>query len=93
MNVDLEQMSYPLRQLMSPLKGSSTWSIGRATSCCTSDVGNLFRHRVDRRLIEQMTNGADHLFDAKRQTHLYYYSFSNPDWFVIMPSAMPGSRR
>lgn len=33
--------------------------------------------------LEQMTNGADHLFDAKRQTHLYYYSFSNPDWFVI----------
>lgn len=83
MNVDLEQMSYPLRQLMSPLKGEF-YLVDRAGDILLhSDVGNLFRHRVDRRLIEQMTNGADHLFDAKRQTHLYYHSFSNPDWFVI----------
>lgn len=83
MNVDLEQMSYPLRQLMSPLKGEF-YLVDRAGDILLhSDVGNLFRHRVDRRLIEQMTNGADHLFDAKRQTHLYYHSFSNPDWFII----------
>ncbi|MFM5652498.1 diguanylate cyclase domain-containing protein [Aeromonas caviae] len=83
MNVYLEQMSYPLRQLMSPLKGEF-YLVDRAGDILLhSDVGNLFRHRVDRRLIEQMTNGADHLFDAKRQTHLYYHSFSNPDWFVI----------
>ncbi|MFM4708783.1 diguanylate cyclase domain-containing protein [Aeromonas caviae] len=83
MNVDLEQMSYPLRQLKSPLKGE-VFLVDRAGDILLhSDVGNLFRHRVDRRLIDQMTNGADHLFDAKRQTHLYYHSFSNPDWFVI----------
>ena len=63
-----------------PPGGSSTWSIGRATSCL--GCGNLFRHRVDRRLIEQMTNGADHLFDAKRQT-TSTTSFSQPNWFVI----------
>ncbi|MBP4068787.1 diguanylate cyclase [Aeromonas sp. MaB10011B] len=83
MDVDLEQMSYPLRQLMSPLKGEF-YLVDRAGDILLhSDVGNLFRHHVDNGLIEQMTNGADHLFDAKRQTHIYYYSFSNPDWFII----------
>ena len=64
MNVDLEQMSYPLRQPHGPLKGEF-YLVDRAGDILLhSGCGNLFRHRVDRRLIEQMTNGADHLFDA-----------------------------
>ena len=48
-----------------------------------SNVGNLFRRQLAPQLIAQMTNGADHLYDAEHQTHVYYYAFSNPDWFAI----------
>lgn len=30
-----------------------------------------------------MTSGEGHLFDPKSKTWYYYYSFTNPDWFVI----------
>jgi diguanylate cyclase (GGDEF)-like protein len=46
-------------------------------------VGNLFRRQLAPQLIAQMTNGADHLYDAEHQTHVYYFAFSNPDWFAI----------
>jgi diguanylate cyclase (GGDEF)-like protein len=83
MDVDLEQMSYPLRQLMSPLKGSFCMVDRDGDILLHSDIGNLFHQYLDPKLIEQMTNGSGHVFDKKHQTHIYYYSFSNPDWFVI----------
>lgn len=83
MDLNLEHLSYPLRQLKSPLKGEF-YVVDRAGDILLhSDVSNLFRHSVDPALINKMTNGADHLFDEKTQSHVYYYCFSNPDWFVI----------
>ncbi|MGY3901758.1 sensor domain-containing diguanylate cyclase [Aeromonas lusitana] len=83
MDLNLEHLSYPLRQLKSPLKGEF-YVVDRAGDILLhSDVSNLFRHSVDPALIGKMTNGEDHLHDPQTQTHVYYYSFSNPDWFVI----------
>ena len=33
--------------------------------------------------MDKMTSGEGHLFDPKSKTWYYYYSFTNPDWFVI----------
>ncbi|MGY6036793.1 sensor domain-containing diguanylate cyclase [Aeromonas sp. AE23HZ002T15] len=83
MDLNLEHLSYPLRQLKSPIKGEF-YVVDRAGDILLhSDVSNLFRHSIDPALIGKMTNGEDHLHDPQTRTHLYYYSFSNPDWFVI----------
>ncbi|MEG0009351.1 MAG: diguanylate cyclase [Aeromonas sp.] len=83
MDLNLEHLSYPLRQLKSPIKGEF-YVVDRAGDILLhSDVSNLFRHSIDPALIGKMTNGEDHLYDQQTQTHVYYYSFSNPDWFVI----------
>lgn len=83
MDLNLEHLSYPLRQLKSPLRGEF-YVVDRAGDILLhSDVSNLFRHSIDPVLIGKMTNGEDHLHDRQSRTHFYYYSFSNPDWFVI----------
>lgn len=33
--------------------------------------------------MDKMTSGEGHLYDRKSKTWYYYYSFTNPDWFVI----------
>lgn len=83
MDLNLEHLSYPLRQLKSPLKGEFYLVDRGGDILLHSDVTNLFRHSIDPALIGKMTNGADHLYDPLTQSHVYYYSFSNPDWFVI----------
>ena len=83
MELDLEQMSHPLRLLKSPLKGEFYLIARTGDTLLHANVGNLFHRQLAPRLIAQMTNGADHLYDAEHQTHVYYYAFSNPDWFAI----------
>ncbi|MGE6109091.1 sensor domain-containing diguanylate cyclase [Aeromonas sobria] len=83
MDLNLEHLSYPLRQLKSPVRGEFHLVDRAGDTLLHSDVGNLFKRHVEPSLIKQMTNGAGHLFDAERQAHVYYYSFSNPDWFAI----------
>lgn len=83
MDLNLEHLSYPLRQLKSPIKGEF-YVVDRAGDILLhSDVSNLFRNSISPALISKMTNGEDHLYDHQTRTHVYYYSFSNPDWFVI----------
>lgn len=33
--------------------------------------------------MDKMTSGEGHLYDKKSNAWYYYYSFTNPDWFVI----------
>jgi hypothetical protein len=35
------------------------------------------------KLMDKMTSGEGQLYDTNSDTWYYYYSFTNPDWFVI----------
>ncbi len=48
-----------------------------------SDPGALFKPFVSDELMDKMTSGEGQLYDTKSDTWYYYYSFTNPDWFVI----------
>ena len=47
------------------------------------DTGVLFKQYVSEALMDKMTSGEGHLYDKKTDARYYYYSFTNPDWFVI----------
>jgi diguanylate cyclase (GGDEF)-like protein len=47
-----------------------------------SDPGALFKPFVSDELMDKMTSGEGQLYDPRSDTW-YYYSFTNPDWFVI----------
>lgn len=47
------------------------------------DTGALFKQYVSEALMDKMTSGEGHLHDKKSNARYYYYSFTNPDWFVI----------
>lgn len=48
-----------------------------------SDPGALFKPFVRDELMDKMTSGEGQLYDPGSDTRYYYYSFTNPDWFVI----------
>lgn len=48
-----------------------------------SDPGALFKPFVRDELMDKMTSGEGQLYDPGSDTWYYYYSFTNPDWFVI----------
>ncbi len=47
-----------------------------------SDPGALFKPFVRDELMDKMTSGGAALRSRERHRY-YYYSFTNPDWFVI----------
>lgn len=46
-------------------------------------TGALFKPYVSEALMDRMTSGEGQLYDAVTDGWYYYYSFTNPDWFVI----------
>lgn len=47
------------------------------------DTGALFKQYVSEALMDKMTSGEGPSFRPQSKTRYYYYSFTNPDWFVI----------
>lgn len=47
------------------------------------DPGALFKPYVSSTLMDSMTSGEGQLYDADKDVWYYYYSFTNPDWFII----------
>jgi diguanylate cyclase (GGDEF)-like protein len=47
------------------------------------DTGALFKPYISEALMEKMTSGEGQIYDGASDTWYYYYSFTNPDWFVI----------
>lgn len=47
------------------------------------DTGALFKTYVSAELMDKMTSAEGQLYDEEHKAWYYYYSFTNPDWFVI----------
>ncbi|MGU3416494.1 diguanylate cyclase domain-containing protein [Enterobacteriaceae bacterium C34A] len=82
-HLDLALMGSTLRKMQSPVQGQY-YVVNRAGEAVLHpDTGELFRQLVSPSLMAKMTNGEGAVYDKQRDTWYYYYSFTNPGWFVI----------
>lgn len=82
-HLDLTSMGYTLRQMVAPVQGEFFVVERDGAVVLHPDTGALFKPYVSEALMDKMTSGEGHLFDPKSKSWYYYYSFTNPDWFVI----------
>lgn len=80
-HLDLTSMGYALRQMVAPV--GEFFVVDRDGKVVLHpDTGALFKQYVSKTM-SRMTSGEGHLYDPDTQDWYYYYSFTNPDWFVI----------
>ncbi|MEH0888469.1 diguanylate cyclase [Enterobacter sp. UNJFSC 003] len=82
-HLDLTSMGYTLRQMVAPVQGEFFVVERDGAVVLHPDTGALFKPYVSESLMDKMTSGEGHLYDRKTNAWYYYYSFTNPDWFVI----------
>ncbi|WP_263070886.1 sensor domain-containing diguanylate cyclase [Enterobacter huaxiensis] len=82
-HLDLTSMGYTLRQMVAPVQGEFFIVERDGAVVLHPDTGALFKQYVSEALMDKMTSGEGHLYDGKTKAWYYYYSFTNPDWFVI----------
>ncbi|WP_336216634.1 sensor domain-containing diguanylate cyclase [Enterobacter sp. P82] len=82
-DLDLTSMGYTLRQMVAPVQGEFFIVERDGAVVLHPDTGALFKKYVSEALMDKMTSGEGHLYDKKSNAWYYYYSFTNPDWFVI----------
>ena len=82
-HLDLTSMGYALRQMVAPVQGEFFVVQRDGKVVLHPDPGALFKPYVSEALMDRMTSGEGQLYDTNTDTWYYYYSFTNPDWFVI----------
>ncbi len=82
-HLDLTSMGFTLRQMVAPVQGEFFVVERDGAVVLHPDPGALFKQYVSEALMDKMTSGEGHLYDKKTKAWYYYYSFTNPDWFVI----------
>ena len=80
---DLAAMSHTLRQMRPPVQGEFFVVNRQGQALLHSDNGKLFQKVISPQTLGGMTAGEGEVFDKGSRTWYYYYSFTNPDWFVI----------
>ncbi|AJZ89774.1 diguanylate cyclase [Klebsiella michiganensis] len=83
MDLNLTNMSYVLRQLESPSEGHFSIIDRQGRAVLDADSDAIGTPVVPQAAIQRMTNGLGSFHDKVAGKHYYYYSFSNPDWFVV----------
>ena len=82
-HLDLTSMGYALRQMVAPVQGEFFVVQRDGKVVLHPDPGALFKPYVSSTLMDSMTSGEGQLYDADKDVWYYYYSFTNPDWFII----------
>jgi diguanylate cyclase (GGDEF)-like protein len=82
-HMDLTSMGFALRQIVSPVQGEFFVVQRDGKVVLHPDTGALFKPYVSAGLMDKMTSAEGQLYDTEQEVWYYYYSFTNPDWFVI----------
>lgn len=82
-HLDLAAMGYTLRHMAAPTQGEFFIVERDGRVVLHPNTGALFKRYVSDTLMEKMTSGEGHIYDPESREWYYYYSFTNPDWFVI----------
>lgn len=80
---DLTAMSHTLRQMKPPVQGEFFVVNRQGKALLHPDNGKLFQTVISNKLLNKMTAGEGEILDKPNRAWYYYYSFTNPDWFVI----------
>ncbi|WP_213716201.1 sensor domain-containing diguanylate cyclase [Cedecea lapagei] len=83
MDLNLINMSYPLRQLESPNPGHFSIVDRQGRAVLDADSDAIGTEVVSPAVVQCMTNGLGSFHDKASHKQYYYYSLSNPDWFVV----------
>lgn len=82
-HMDLTSMGHALRQMVAPVQGEFFVVQRDGKVVIHPDPGALFKPYVSSSLMDNMTSAEGQLYDNASDSWYYYYSFTNPDWFVI----------
>ncbi|MEF3088201.1 sensor domain-containing diguanylate cyclase [Raoultella sp. WB_B2P2-3] len=82
-HMDLTSMGHALRQMVAPVQGEFFVVQRDGKVVLHPDPGALFKPYVSSSLMDNMTSAEGQLYDNASDSWYYYYSFTNPDWFVI----------
>ncbi|HDT6566883.1 TPA: GGDEF domain-containing protein [Enterobacter cloacae] len=82
-HLDLASIGYTMRQIVAPVQGEFYVVDREGKITLHPDTGMLFKSGVSSKMMQKMTSGEGFLYDTESDTWFYYYSFTNPDWFVI----------
>ncbi|MFP2241300.1 diguanylate cyclase domain-containing protein [Pseudescherichia vulneris] len=83
-HLDLSAMSTTLRQMQSPIQGTY-FVVNRAGQAVLHPhTSQILKTLIAPSLMKKMTNGEGVVYDKQHDAWVYYYSFANPDWFVIL---------
>lgn len=82
-HMDLTSMGYALRQMVAPVQGEFFVVQRDGKVVLHPDPGALFKPYISSKLMDDMTSAEGQLYDSASDSWYYYYSFTNPDWFVI----------
>lgn len=83
MDLNLINMSYPLRQLKSPSVGHFSIVDRQGKAILDADSDAIGTGVISPAIMQKMSNGLGSFFDKNARKYYYYYSYSNPDWFVV----------
>lgn len=82
-HLNLTTLASSLRQMSPPVQGEFYLVDRDGKIVLHPDMGMFSKQYVNKVLMEKMTSGEGQLYDQKKNNWYYYYSFTNPDWFVI----------
>lgn len=82
-HLDLPSMSYTLRQMQAPVQGDFFVVNRLGQAVLHPHTTEILKTLIAPSLMNKMTNGEGAVYDKKNDAWIYYYSFTNPDWFVI----------
>lgn len=82
-HLDLASIGYTLRQIVAPVQGEFYVVNREGKITLHPDTGMLFKSGISNKMMQKMTSAEGFLYDKESDTWFYYYSFTNPDWFVI----------
>lgn len=82
-HLDLASIGYTMRHIVAPVQGEFYVVDREGKITLHPDTGMLFKSGVSSKMMQKMTSGEGILYDKESNIWFYYYSFTNPDWFVI----------
>lgn len=82
-HLDLASMGFTLRTMQAPMQGEFFVVDREGKVMLHPDTGALFKSFISPDLLSAMTSGEGSVYDRQNDSWYYYYSFTNPEWFVI----------
>lgn len=82
-DLNLVELGYSMRALNQPMTGETMVVDRDGTILIHSEPNQIGRQKIDPELVLQMNNSTGVVEDPKTGDRLFYFSYTNPDWFAV----------